>query len=70
MRLIRHLLFLFSALSTTAIAEPIVVDDELVKLRLKEMARPDRLPVPVESKTPLTGVPLNFNLPVAEASDS
>ncbi|MGY8657675.1 MAG: FG-GAP repeat domain-containing protein [Verrucomicrobiales bacterium] len=34
------------------------------------MARPDRLPVPVESKTPLTGVPLNFNLPVAEASDS
>jgi len=70
MRLTRHLLFLFSALSTTAIAEPIVVDDELVKLRLKEMARPDRLPVPVESKTPLTGVPLNFNLPVAEASDS
>ena len=70
MRLIRHFLFLFSALSTTAIAEPIVVDDELVKLRLKEMARPDRLPVPVESKTPLTGVPLNFNLPVAEASDS
>ena len=70
MRLTRHLLFLFFALSTTAIAEPIVVDDELVKLRLKEMARPDRLPVPVESKTPLTGVPLNFNLPVAEASDS
>ena len=70
MRLPRHLLFLFSTLLTTAIAEPIVVKDGLIKLRLKEMARADRLPHSDPKEITSTGVSFVEDLPESGAGEA
>ena len=65
-----HLLRLFPALFATAAAEPIVVQDELIRLRLKEMARPDRLPSHERKELQTTELPLKNDLLAPDANDA
>lgn len=50
-----------------AFAEPV---NELFRLRLKEMPRPDRLPAPAAKGTTTTGVALETELPDAELNEA
>ncbi len=70
MRLSRHLLFLFCTLLTTAIARPIFVKDGLIKLRLKEMARADRMPHSDQKEITSTGVSFVEDLPASVAGEA
>ena len=70
MRLPLHLLFLLSTLPATVNAEPIVVTDGLIKLRLKEMARSDRLPHSDPKEITFTGVSFVEDLPESGASEA
>ena len=45
------------------------LNNELIPLTLKQMARPDRLPEPVEEATRLTAVALDLGLPKSGASE-
>ena len=45
------------------------LNNELIPLTLKQMARPDRLPESAEEATLLTGVALDLGLPNSEASE-
>ena len=66
MRLFCHLSFLTSALLLTSAVEllgELDVQDQLIKLRLKEMQRGDRLPTSAAREPSSTSIPIDPELP-------
>ena len=71
MRLLFHLSLFASAIllvSTTKLSAEVVAQDETIKLRLKEMARGDRLPGPTTKDSASTAIPLDPELPSSAPS--
>ncbi|MDB4505274.1 VCBS repeat-containing protein [bacterium] len=66
MRFLSHLPLLTSALFLTSVIElaaEVDVRDQVIKLRLKEMARADRLPIPSHKDSTSTAIPVDPDLP-------